>query len=210
MENIWFYSMSVELPVIAVLLAKHLFLVLFVALAVIWKQPLEVPLVLRQQAARFPVLSASGPAPHTVPADGCSRDSGEFGSGVVPSFPCRMGLDSRCCVPTVAMWYLTKKGIRVACNWFIWELQGFSQWAATGGDKPTWRRLVFRSSSPGKSGVWILSCFYSLSRGFGLYSWSCWTVTGRNPVPKHLLQLLLQTSCREQSLLTDFKIICAD
>lgn len=67
MENIWFHSMSVELPVIAVLLAKHLFLVLFAALAVIWKQPLEVPLVLWQQAAHFSVLPASGPPPHTVP-----------------------------------------------------------------------------------------------------------------------------------------------
>ena len=67
MENIWFHSIEVELPVTAVLHANRLFLVPFVALAVIWRKPLEVPLFLWQQAVQFSVLPASGPAPHAFP-----------------------------------------------------------------------------------------------------------------------------------------------
>lgn len=75
---------------ITVLHANHLFLVPSVALAVIWKHPLEVPLFLKQQAVQFSVLPASRLAPHTLP---WLMDTAlvNLEMAVAPSFSCTMG-----------------------------------------------------------------------------------------------------------------------
>lgn len=81
-----------------------------------------------------------------------------------PPFPAWCVMDSGCCVPTVAKWFLTKRGIR-ACNRFIWELQGFSKWMAARGYKPAWRRLVLGAALLGRagSGFWVVITDYPMA-----------------------------------------------
>jgi len=50
------------------------------------------------------------------------------------------------------MRYLIKNGIGAFCNWFIWELKGFSKQMATRGSKLAWRRFILGANLLGRAG----------------------------------------------------------